>query len=217
MRPARTRVKICGVTNRADAQAAVELGADALGFNLHRGSKRFIDLEKEAAWIRELPPFVTKVAVMVRPSIADAEAVFERPFIDAVQFHGGEDEAFCTHFARLGLPFIKAIALQDAALLDDPGRFGTRFVLLDTSSPRGFGGTGELVDLDLAEKFAARHRELSVILSGGLNPANVADAVRRVRPYAVDVASGVESGPGKKDAMAVGEFIRAAGGAGGTD
>lgn len=206
----RVRVKICGVTTAEDAAAAVTLGADALGFNTWRGSKRFVDLDMAARWIGGLPPSVLRVAVMVRPTVAEAEAVLSRPFIDALQFHGGEDEIFCAHFAARGLPFIKAIAINDAAALENPGRFGTRHVLIDTASARGFGGTGELIDLGLAEKFAARHRDLSVILSGGLTPSNVADAIRRVRPCAVDVASGVEVAPGKKDARLIDEFIRAA-------
>ncbi len=208
------RVKICGITSREDAEMAVALGADALGFNLWRGSKRFIDLEKASAWIRELPASVARIAVMVRPAIVEAETVLTLPFFDAVQFHGGEDEKFCAHFASRGFPFIKAIPMDEAALMENPARFGTRFVLLDTASPRGFGGTGELIDLAGAEKFVTRHPDLSVILSGGLTPSNVADAVARVRPRAVDVASGVESAPGRKDAALVAEFIRASRGAG---
>ena len=188
---------------------AIALGADALGFNLWSGSKRFIDLEKTSGWIRELPSSVARIAVMVRPSIQEAEAVLALPFFDAVQLHGGEDEKFCAHFAARGLPFIKALAMDEAAWMENPARFGTRFLLLDTASPRGFGGTGELIDLASAEKFVTRHSDLSVILSGGLTPANVAAAVARVRPDGVDVASGVESAPGRKDAELVAEFIRA--------
>ena len=145
----RTRVKICGITNAQDALDAVELGADALGFNTYAGSKRFIDLKKAAGWIGTLPPLVTKVAVMVNPSIAGAEAVFRLPFIDMVQFHGDEDERFCGHFARLGLPFIKAVAVKNEASLRDLGRFGTRYILVDAYSPAEFGGTGRLIDAGL--------------------------------------------------------------------
>lgn len=210
----RVRVKICGITNPRDAEDAVELGADALGFNTWRESKRFLDLQKAAVWIRELPPFVAKIAVMVNPTVAEAEAVFNLPFIDAVQFHGGEDETFCAHFAKLGLPFIKAVAVKDAASLENPGRFRTRRILLDACVPGQFGGTGKPVDLELAEKFASQNPNVQLVLSGGLTPQNVADAVRRLRPFAVDAASGIERVPGKKDCGLMRAFILAAQAAG---
>jgi len=206
----RTRVKICGITNREDAEMAVELGVDALGFNAWPGSKRFIDLKKEAAWIRDLPPFVTKVAVMVNPPVAEAEAVFALPFIDLVQFHGNEDEAFCAHFAKSGRPFVKAIALRDASSLENTGRFCTRNILLDAYAAGAFGGTGRLIDLELAGAFVAKYPDLSVTLSGGLTPDNVKKAIRRVRPYAVDVASGVEQEPRRKNRELVAAFVQAA-------
>lgn len=206
----RVRVKICGITNREDAETAIELGADALGFNLYPGSKRFIDLHREADWIRALPPFVTKVAVMVNPSIAEAEAIFKLPFIDLLQFHGNEDEVFCKHFARLGLPFIKAIALQHPASVERVERFCTGDILLDAYSPHAFGGTGQLIDLKLADKFCADHPATRVILSGGLTPENVRGAIDIVHPFAVDVASGVESEPRKKDRRRLAAFLHAA-------
>jgi phosphoribosylanthranilate isomerase len=206
----RVRVKICGITNPADADDAVALGADALGFNVYAGSKRFIDLEKARGWIRELPPFVMKVAVMVNPSIAEAEAVFKMPFIDMVQFHGNEEPEFCAHFARLGLPFIKAVAVRDAASLENLSRFGTRDILADAFVPGEFGGTGRMIDAGLQENFSAVGGSgLRLILSGGLKPDNVGAAITRARPYAVDVASGVESAPGRKDRRLVEEFIAA--------
>jgi phosphoribosylanthranilate isomerase len=205
---ARTRVKICGITNREDAETAVELGADALGFNVWPGSKRFIDLRGEAGWLSGLPPFVTKVAILVNPTVAEAEAVFSLPFIDVVQFHGAEDEAFCRHFSERGLPFIKAIPMRNEASGGGVEHFGTPHVLLDAWSADAFGGTGKRIDLGLAAAFVARHKNLRVILSGGLNPGNVREAIRRVRPYAVDVASGVERGPRKKDRELMAAFIR---------
>lgn len=212
--PHRTRVKICGVTNVVDAIDAVELGADALGFNTYTGSKRYIDLRKEGEWIRHLPPFITKVAVMVKPTIAEAEAVFNLPYIDMVQFHGNEDEKFCTHFASLGLPFIKAIAVKDEASLLDVGRFGTPHILVDAYSPSAFGGTGQLIDIGLIERFAESPggKAANLILSGGLKPSNVKAAIDRLHPYAVDVASGVEVAPGRKDKTLMGEFILAVSG-----
>jgi phosphoribosylanthranilate isomerase len=206
----RTRVKICGITNRQDASDAVELGADALGFNTYRGSKRFIDLEKEAVWIGSLPPFVTKVAVMANPTVTQAEAVFRLPFIDMVQFHGDEDEQFCAHFARLGLPFIKAVAVKNATSLKDLGRFGTRYILIDAYSAAEFGGTGQRIDEGLLEHCSRICEDnIHLILSGGLNPSNVRAAIERVRPCAVDVASGVETLPGRKGKLLMRDFILA--------
>ncbi len=206
----RTRVKICGLTNPQDAMDAIELGADALGFNLYTGSKRHVDLNKEAGWIRALPRHITKVAVMVNPSIAEAEAVFKLPFIDMVQFHGDEDEKFCAHFAELGLPFIKAVAVKDEASVRDLGRFGTPHILIDAWSPDAYGGTGRLIDAGLLEHLTAgTGGGFQLVLSGGLNPGNVREAIERVRPRAVDVASGVESAPGRKDKALMEEFIRA--------
>ena len=190
--PARVRVKICGVTNREDALAAIALGADALGFNLYPGSKRFIEIDREAAWMRALPPFVTRVAVLVNVPLDEARRIAERPEIDTVQFHGDEDAAYCAEFARLGRPFVKALRLRDAASVEMADRFSTPHVLLDAHAGAAFGGTGTLIDLGLAAECVRRHPALRVILAGGLKPENVREAARAVQPYAVDVASGVE-------------------------
>lgn len=206
----RIRVKICGLTNPQDALDAVGLGADALGFNTYRGSKRFVDLQREADWIRSLPPQVTKVAVMVNPTLAEAEAVFKLPFIDMVQFHGDEDEKFCAHFAGLGLPFIKAVAVRDEAAVRDLGRFGTPHILIDAYSPDAYGGTGRLIDAELLKPLlSSPGDDLQLILSGGLKPGNVRAAIERLRPHAVDVASGVENAPGRKDKGLMEQFIHA--------
>lgn len=205
----RVRVKICGVTNIADARAAIDLGADALGFNLFPGSKRHIELDREAPWIRALPPLVTLVAVLVNVPLAEAQRVAEHPAIDLVQFHGDEDENYCAQFARLGQPFIKALRVRDASSLDQAGQFSTAHVLLDAHADQAYGGTGTALDPTLAAGAIRRFPELHVILAGGLRPDNVADAVRIARPYAVDVASGVESAPGRKDRARMAAFIAA--------
>src|SRR5215217_9483741 len=111
------RVKICGITNRQDALDAIELGASALGFNLFPGSKRFIELEREAEWIVSLPPFVTRVAVLVNAPLEDALRIAEHRAIDVVQLHGDEDEAYCARFARAGHSFIKAVRLENGAAI----------------------------------------------------------------------------------------------------
>jgi len=190
---ARARVKICGVTNREDALAAIALGADALGFNLFPGSKRSVELDREAAWMQVLPPFVTRVAVLVNVPLDEAGRVAARPEIDMVQFHGDEDAGYCQEFARLGRPFVKAVRLRDAESVEMADRFSTPHILLDAHAGTAFGGTGELINLALATECVRRHPSLRIILAGGLKPENVGNAVRAVRPYAVDVASGVET------------------------
>jgi len=203
-------VKICGITNQEDGEAAVGLGADALGFNLWPGSKRFVAINGESSWISKLPPHITRVAVLVNPSIEEAESVFALPFIDLVQFHGGEDEAFCAKFAGRSKPFIKAVALKDSSSCNQVERFQSAHILLDAYAPGEFGGTGKTIDWGLASDFVRTHPDLKVLLSGGLNPMNVVEAVSQVRPYAVDIASGVEQRPGKKDHGLMKAFIAAA-------
>ena len=210
---ARVRVKICGITNRADAEEAIALGADALGFNTWRGGKRFIDLERESAWLAGLPPFVGRVALLVNAPLAEAERVARLPFIDALQLHGDEDAAYCAEVARLGVCFVKALRVREAADVASANSFSTPHVLIDAHVAGLFGGTGVRVDLALAEELRQRHPGLTLILAGGLTPENVADAVRAVRPYAVDVSSGVEATPGRKDRARMRAFVDAVRGA----
>jgi phosphoribosylanthranilate isomerase len=207
--PARVRVKICGLTRRENALEAIRLGADALGFNLYPGSKRHVTLDREADWIRALPPFVTRVAVLVNVSLDEALRVAAHPAIDLVQFHGDEDEAYCAKFAESGRPFIKALRLRDGGSVDSAPHFSTSNLLLDANAGAAFGGTGTLIDLDLAAECVKQHPNLKFTLAGGLKSENVAEAVRVVKPYAVDVASGVESAPGIKDGEKMRAFIGA--------
>jgi phosphoribosylanthranilate isomerase len=202
-------VKICGLTNAADAQAAVALGADALGFNLFPGSPRGVDLDREAAWIAALPPFVTRVAVLVNVPVGEARRVASHPAIDLVQFHGDEDEGYCAEFARFGYPFLKALRVRDAASLEGADRFSTPHILLDAHADNAYGGTGLRLDPLVAAEAVRRFPGLRIVLAGGLKPENVAEAVQTVRPYAVDVASGVESAPGRKDEGKMRAFVDA--------
>ncbi|MEI7958645.1 MAG: phosphoribosylanthranilate isomerase [Verrucomicrobiota bacterium] len=203
----RVRVKICGITTPHDAEAAIDAGADALGFNGFSGSKRFLDLAAASSWMAALPPFVTRVAVLVNPSLADAQAVLALPGVDRLQFHGDETPEFCQPFAGRG--FIKALAAKDRAALLRAGQYGTASILIDAFVPGAYGGTGSLIDLELAAAFVRENPGLRVLLSGGLTPDNVAAAVRAVRPHAVDVASGVESHSCKKDPVRMRDFITA--------
>lgn len=206
----RTRVKICGVTNEQDARAAIALGADALGFNLFPGSKRCIDLEKEASWISRLPPLIARVAVVVNLPLDAACQIARHPAIDCIQLHGDEDEAYCAAIAQCRRPFIKALRLGETREMERAEHFSTSHILLDAHVPGAFGGTGSPIDIHLASAFASRFPRMCLILAGGLSPENVANAVRAVRPFAVDVASGVESEPRRKDAGRMADFIRAA-------
>jgi phosphoribosylanthranilate isomerase len=205
----RVRVKICGLTTEEDARAAIALGADALGFNLWPGSKRHLDLERAAPWIQSLPPLVTRVAVLVNVPLEEARRIAAHPAIDAVQFHGDEDESYCAQFAADGRPFLKALRIRDAASLENADRFSTSSILLDADAGAAYGGTGRQLDPALAAEAGRRFPHLKLVLAGGLKPENVAEAVRIAQPYAVDVASGVEAAPGKKDHAKMSLFFAA--------
>jgi len=199
-----TRVKICGITCLADAQAAVAAGADALGFNFYEKSPRHVSLSVAADISRQLGPVVMRVGVFVNaPEELIARAVGECG-LSLLQFHGDEPPEFCTSF---GLMSMKAIRVKDAETLKVLEKFPTDAFLLDAWSPEARGGTGTIFNWDLA--IEAKKLGKPFFLAGGLTPENVADAVRRVRPFGVDVASGVESSPGKKDPAKMQAFIKA--------
>jgi phosphoribosylanthranilate isomerase len=193
------RVKICGITNETDAQAATDLGADALGFNLFAGSRRYINIQSSAEWIAKLPAEICKVAVLVNPTLEEAIEIANLPFIDALQLHGCESPGFCKVLAERGIRFAKALPVGHNESLVEVPNFSTDTVLLDSVSEHGFGGSGEMFPWGTGRRFVESHPALKVILAGGLKPQNVAEAVQEVRPFAVDVASGVESSPGRKD------------------
>jgi phosphoribosylanthranilate isomerase len=197
------RVKICGITNLEDALMAVEAGADALGFVFFRGSPRFISPEQAAAIIRRLPPFVQMVGLFVNEDLATVNKVVGQSGLDLVQLHGEESPDYCTGVKRR---IIKAFRVKDASTLDDMTNYHVAACLLDAWSPAAHGGTGTTFNWDIAARAAASHR---IILAGGLTPDNVAEAIATVNPYAVDVSSGVESAPGKKDATLIRAFIGA--------
>ena len=197
------RVKICGLTNAADAVAAAEAGADALGFMFFAGSKRNLSFANAAAIIRELPPFVSKVGVFVNAPTDEIRRVVDETGIDALQLHGEETPEFCAQFAPLRV--VKAFRLRDRDSLQECLKYPAHAWLLDSFVDGAHGGTGVTADWNLAAEAVRRHRE--IILAGGLRVETVAEAVRRVRPFGVDVSSGVESAPGRKDAAKVRAFI----------
>jgi phosphoribosylanthranilate isomerase len=198
-------VKICGITNTADGQAAVEAGADALGFVFWEKSPRSLSVSSAAEIIRQLPPLVVKVGVFVDPPPELVLRAVGEAGINLLQFHGSETPGFCTQF---GIMCIKAFRIRDENSLEDLKDYDTQAWLLDAYTASAPGGTGERFNWDLALR--ARQMGRPIFLAGGLTPGNVAEAVARVRPYGVDVSSGVEASPGRKDHTKVKEFVRAA-------
>jgi phosphoribosylanthranilate isomerase len=199
-----TKVKICGLTSVADALTAAEAGADMIGLMFAAQSPRLISLPTAVEISRVLPPFVLRVGVFVNPEPAQVLEAIAACGLNLLQFHGDEDSAFCTQF---GLMSVKALRVQSAESLQTLANFHTDAFLLDAYSKSGLGGTGEKFNWDLA--IEAQKFGKPIFLAGGLTPENVADAVRQVRPFAVDVSSGVESAPGKKDPAKVRAFIAA--------
>jgi phosphoribosylanthranilate isomerase len=199
-----TRVKICGITNLADALAAIAAGADALGLNFYKGSPRHVSVKTAAEISKQLPPFVMLAGVFVN---ADEELVARaigECGLSLMQFHGDEPPEFCTQFGRMSM---KAFRMRDIESLKELPKYQTDAYLLDAFSPEARGGTGEKFNWDLAME--AKKFGKPIFLAGGLTPENVAEAMRKVRPFGVDVSSGVESSPGKKDHAKVRAFIAA--------
>ena len=196
---------MCGITNSEDAFYAVRLGATALGFVFYEKSPRFVTPSEAGKIIKQIPPFVTKVGVFVN---AEADYLREARDIagfDVYQFHGDETPEFCATF---GEDYIKAVRVKDASSLDAVELYDTDAFLFDAYSPDAYGGTGENFSWDVLTR--RKLGDKFVILSGGLTPENVRDAIRTVNPYAVDVSSGVESSPGIKDHLKLKRFMEAA-------
>lgn len=198
----RTRVKICGITRAEDAQTAARLGADAIGLVFHDASPRNVTLEQAHALLRCLPPFVTRVGLFVDADPGLVEQIVSLVPLDLLQFHGQESAADC---ARHDKPYIKAIRMKPGLVLREAisAYAEARGILLDTYSNAAVGGTGETFDWT----GVPTDLERPIILAGGLNPGNVAAAIQQVRPYAVDVSSGVESSKGIKSAEKMSAFI----------
>ena len=201
-----TRVKICGITSQRDAAAACSAGADAIGLVFYARSPRHVSIEDASAIALAVPPFVSRVALFKDASAEEVEAVLASVEVDLLQFHGSEAPVFCRSFGR---PYIKALGLKGVADIEAAISQGekdydeARALLLDGHAPGEDGGSGEA--LDWASLVRASK---PLILAGGLEPGNVRRAIELVRPYAVDVSSGVEASPGIKDADRMSAFLR---------
>lgn len=197
------RVKICGITNRDDALCAVEAGADAIGLIFYEKSPRCVALKTAANLCAALPPFVSKVGVFVNELEYTIEKALGECGLDTLQFHGDEPPGFCQKFPAKAIKAFRLRTAEDLRLLDD---YDVDAWLLDAYAEDARGGTGRVGDWRLAVE--AGKKGCPIILSGGLHPGNVAEAIRTVQPFAVDVSSGVESAPGRKDHARIGDFLR---------
>jgi phosphoribosylanthranilate isomerase len=196
------RVKICGITNRDDALHAADCGADALGFVFYPASPRCVTAEQVAAIVADLPPFLIRVGLFVNEDPQRIRAIAGACRLDALQLHGDEPPPACV------LPpyrVIKGVRPRGVADLPGLADYPVAALLVDAAVPGAYGGTGQRADWELARQLAARQR---TILAGGLTADNVAAAIGAVRPYGVDVSSGVEAAPGRKDPAKVAAFIR---------
>jgi len=203
-------VKICGITNAGDAMAAIEFGADALGFNFYPGSKRFVPPGKAREWIGALPDGIPKVAVLVNPDWKEAIATSALPGITGLQLHGAETPEFCGRLAERGILFTKALPVTTAEALRSAPSFFTHTLLLDSAGMGEFGGSGRTFPWEIAREFVLANPNLRVIMAGGLSADNVGRAVAEVQPFGVDVTSGVEASPGRKDHGRLQAFLAAA-------
>lgn len=203
MNTRRTRIKICGLTREADIDAAVEAGADAVGFVFYAASPRALGVERAASLARRLPPFVTPVGLFVNASPADVDAACTAIPALVLQFHGDESPGDCDLSGR---PYLRAARITAGFdLLDFASKFANAQAVLLDAHVEGYGGGGKVFDWSLVPSGVTR----PLVLSGGLNAANVTDGVLALRPWAVDVSSGVESAKGIKDAAAIRRFCRA--------
>lgn len=200
----RTRIKCCGMTRVEDARLAAELGADAIGVVITARSRRRVDLAQARAIVAAMPPFVTTVALLMDDSAETVRAVIEQVQPDLLQFHGNESDAWCAQFGR---PYLKAVAMGEgaAALPRLRGYPQAAGLLLDGHGLGEPGGSGKAFDWSLMPADLPQ----PLLLAGGLHAGNVGEAIRAARPWAVDVASGIESSPGIKDASRMAAFIDA--------
>ena len=200
------KIKICGITNQEDAQIAVQEGADALGFVFYPQSPRYVQPAVAKQIIGSLPPFVLPVGVFVNQDLDMVRCVFDECGLALAQLHGDESPGFCESLRR---PVLRALRLRDRrsflALAEFKGRMGVKGFVVDAFSDSLYGGTGRTTDWSIAGEVA---KAVPILLAGGLTPENVQEAIRQVQPYGVDVSSGVEHSPGRKDSAKIRAFIQ---------
>jgi len=201
------KIKICGITNQEDAEAAVAAGADALGFVFYARSPRYIEPAVAKRIIAQLPPFVLSIGVFVNHDQESIRNLVDECGLAFAQLHGDETPTFCE---SLGRPVLRALRLHDRgsllALAEYKGRMGVKGFVVDAYSSEAYGGTGQTVDWSLAREVA---HAAPILLAGGLTPGNVQEAIQHVHPYGVDISSGVEEHPGKKDHEKIRAFTQA--------
>ncbi len=198
----RTRIKICGVTRLECLRQAIHLGADAIGFNMYSESPRYLDIESAGKLVPQVPAFVTTIGLVVNENPDLVEAKSSELGFDLLQFHGDENNAFCRQFGR---PFVKVLRIKDAQDLEQVKDFpDARGFLFDAHVEGMYGGTGKRIDPALLSRFPEES-----ILAGGLHPDNVEEAIVSLRPFAVDVSSGVETEVGIKDPQLLAKFFQA--------
>ena len=197
------KIKICGITNIEDAILAIDLGADALGFMFYEESKRYIKPLEAHDIISQLPPFITAVGVFVNQELDEISDIKEKAGFDTIQLHGDESPDLCK---KLRGKVIKAIRVGDTVNSEEVESCPAQAILFDTYSTKGYGGTGESFNWEILKDLNASKK---IILSGGLSPENVSQAIQIVKPYAVDVSSGVEEFYGKKSPEKLKKFIEA--------
>jgi len=197
-----TRIKICGITNKEDALEAAHLGVDALGFVFAESPRRVIPRMVQEI-VELLPPFISRVGVFVNEEREKVKEIAARCHLTTVQFHGEECPSYCEGFRE---KTVKAFSIKDEAILETIPEYEVDAYLLDSYSPSRYGGTGNTFDWQIALKI--KKFGVPIVLSGGLDPDNVKEAIERVRPYAVDVGSGVEVEEGKKDTEKLEDFVR---------
>ncbi len=204
------RVKICGITNLSDALICAESGADAVGFILYPKSKRFVKAKEVRRITQNLPPFIFKVGVFVNEDPHAVLEILSYANLDFAQLHGDESPEECDYIGRERVIKVFRLKSTDEIERIEPYVGKIRALLLDTYSESSYGGTGKTFNWEIARAVKERFPQIPLILSGGLNPENVRDAIKEVNPYAVDVSSGVERAPGIKDREKVELFIRRA-------
>ena len=199
----RTRTKICGITRLEDAKASVHAGCDALGFVFYKESPRYIALDAFKVIVKELPPFVTKTGLFVNADPAEIEEAIQSGLVNVLQFHGDETPDFCRQF---NFPYIKAVAVSSSVDLIQYAKdfHDAEALLLDAYHEHLKGGTGQTFDWNLIPQSLSK----PIVLAGGLNVDNVKEAIKKVKPYAVDVSGGVEESKGIKNSLKIQAFIK---------